>query len=110
MSGGKRKVHIELSIPNIAFAHALSDGMKCSVGKAVDHILTAARESGQRILAREQVLPGVIADLEARVAKGTKEYGEPLTTNNGRDSLIDAYEEVLDLGMYLKQHLMERGL
>lgn len=56
---------------------------------------------------RKEVLPLVQADLCARVEKGTKEYGEPLMTNNGRDALWDAYEEVLDLAMYLRQRIEE---
>ena len=35
------------------------------------------------------------------------EYGEPLTTGNGRDALRDAYEEALDLCLYLRQALEE---
>ncbi len=57
---------------------------------------------------RIQVLPHVMADMAARIAKGADEYGEPLTTNNGRDALQDAYEEALDLALYLKQAIMER--
>jgi hypothetical protein len=51
-----------------------------------------------------------MADIEARVAKGTKEYGEPLTSHNGRDALWDAYEEALDLAMYLRQAIEERDI
>jgi hypothetical protein len=57
---------------------------------------------------REQVLPHVMADMAARIAKGADEYGEPLTTFNGRDALQDSYEEALDLAVYLKQAIMER--
>lgn len=58
---------------------------------------------------RVEVLPLVSADLEARIAKGSKEYGEPLTTRNGRDALWDAYEEAMDLCLYLRQAIAERG-
>lgn len=57
---------------------------------------------------RIEVLPLVLADLQARVAKGEKLYGEPLTTHNGRRALQDAYEEALDLALYLRQALAER--
>ncbi len=57
---------------------------------------------------RTQVLPLVEADLRARIEKGTREYGEPLTTHNGRDALVDAYEEALDLALYLRQAIEER--
>lgn len=55
-----------------------------------------------------EIAPLVHADIDARIAKGTKEYGEPLASHNGRDALQDAYEEALDLSMYLKQELVER--
>jgi hypothetical protein len=58
---------------------------------------------------RTEVLPLVLADLEARIATGEDEYGEPLTTHNGRDPLQDAYEEALDLALYLRQELEERA-
>lgn len=57
---------------------------------------------------RARVMPLVLADLEARIAKGAKDYGEPLTTHNGRDALWDAYEEALDLCLYLRQAIEER--
>lgn len=57
---------------------------------------------------REQVLPHVMADMAARISKGSDQYGEPLTTFNGRDALQDAYEEALDQCLYLKQAIMER--
>ena len=49
----------------------------------------------------------VIADIQERKEWGTKKYGTPLQAFNGRDSLLDAYYEVLDLAAYLKQALVE---
>ncbi len=46
-------------------------------------------------------------DIEGRVKKGEAEYGERLRAFNGRDALQDAYEEALDLTLYLKQALIE---
>lgn len=48
-------------------------------------------------------------DIEARVTKGAKEYGERLTSYNGRDALVDAYQEALDLLLYLTQLELELG-
>ena len=56
---------------------------------------------------RELVFPRVIADLEGRRQVGIHKYKEELTTFNGRSALQDAYEEALDLALYLKQKLME---
>lgn len=58
---------------------------------------------------RVEVFPLVEADMRARIAKGKAEYGEALTTHNGRDALWDAYEEVLDLALYLRQAIEERN-
>lgn len=57
---------------------------------------------------RTDVLPLVVADLQARAAVGLKTYGTPLQTHNGRDALRDAYEEALDLCMYLRQEMEQR--
>lgn len=54
------------------------------------------------------ILPLVIADLEDRAAAGIMTYGTLLRPFNGRDALKDAYEEALDLAMYLKQAMIER--
>jgi hypothetical protein len=50
----------------------------------------------------------VITDLRARSAYGVKKYGTVLRTNNGRDALMDAYQEALDLVQYLRQAIEER--
>jgi hypothetical protein len=50
----------------------------------------------------------VIADMHARDKLGRKRYGTPLQPWNGRDALVDAYEEALDLCAYLRQAIWER--
>ena len=55
----------------------------------------------------QTVLYLVLKDLIDRAEVGKKEYGTYLKTNNGRSALTDAYEEALDLCMYLKQALLE---
>lgn len=50
----------------------------------------------------------VINDLTARKEFGTRLYGTPLQPFNGRNALLDAYEEALDLCCYLKQALLEQ--
>ena len=50
-----------------------------------------------------------MADIEARRAVGVKRYGVELLTHNGRDALTDAYQEALDLAIYLRQAIAERG-
>ena len=51
----------------------------------------------------------VMTDVEARAQLGEKKYGERLLPNNGRDALVDAYQEALDLCMYLRQAIEERN-
>jgi hypothetical protein len=48
-----------------------------------------------------------VKDLKVRAAFGFKKYGTELKTNNGRNALVDAYQEALDLCCYLKQRIME---
>lgn len=74
--------------------------------------------SDQRDPATDQPLPKVndrpfvqdmvIADIEARKALGIRKYGTALQSGNGRDMLQDAYEEVLDLAIYLRGAIDER--
>lgn len=51
----------------------------------------------------------VMKDLEDRKAFGIKKYGTPLRANNGRNALVDAYQEALDLCLYLRQAIGEQN-
>lgn len=50
----------------------------------------------------------VLEDLKARKALGIERYGVALQANNGRNATLDAYEEALDLCIYLRQVLEEQ--
>lgn len=50
----------------------------------------------------------VMQDLVARRAAGIEKYGTALQSFNGRDALMDAYQEALDLARYLRQAIEER--
>ena len=52
----------------------------------------------------------VIADMLQRDDFGRYKYGTPLQPFNGRDPLIDAYQEALDLTVYLRQAIYERDI
>lgn len=56
------------------------------------------------------VQSAVIADMEARRQVGLTRYGTALQPHNGRDALLDLYEELLDGCMYLKQVMIERAV
>ncbi len=51
----------------------------------------------------------VVADMYERDRVGRARYGMPLRAGNGRDALVDAYQEALDLAVYLRQAVEERG-
>jgi hypothetical protein len=55
----------------------------------------------------EDIQSMVIRDIESRRQHGIKTYGTALQAFNGRDAVKDAYEESMDLTMYLKQMLVE---
>ena len=50
----------------------------------------------------------VVADMRERDRIGTEKYGTPLQAFNGRRPLVDAYQEALDLVVYLRQAIEER--
>lgn len=49
----------------------------------------------------------VIADMEERKQFGLRKYNSLLQPHNGRSFLQDAYEEVLDLAVYLRGRIEE---
>jgi hypothetical protein len=51
----------------------------------------------------------VVDDMRERDQLGRRRYGVPLQAHNGRDPLVDAYQEALDLAVYLRQAIEERG-
>lgn len=50
----------------------------------------------------------VLQDMHARDEHGRRVYGTRLQPHNGRDPVRDAYEEILDTAVYLKQAQVER--
>ena len=54
------------------------------------------------------VRPLVMDDMHERDRFGTMHYGTRLRPHNGRDALKDAYQEALDLCVYLRQVIFER--
>lgn len=52
----------------------------------------------------------VIEDMRARDAAGLAKYGTRLQPHNGRDALVDAYQEALDLCVYLRQAIFEMDM
>lgn len=50
----------------------------------------------------------VVFDMVERDIVGRRRYGTPLQAFNGRSALNDAYQEALDLVVYLRQEIRER--
>jgi hypothetical protein len=50
----------------------------------------------------------VIADMNERDEMGARKYGTQHQHDNGRDHLIDAYQEALDLVCYLRAEIERR--
>jgi hypothetical protein len=50
----------------------------------------------------------VIADMLDRKAAGIAKYGVALQANNGRNALVDLYQELLDAVVYTRQEIEER--
>lgn len=57
---------------------------------------------------KENVTERLIEHIQARAAKGLETYGRPLEAFNGRDPVLDALDEALDLAQYLMQLKLER--
>lgn len=49
----------------------------------------------------------LISDFTKRTNLGVQRYGQALRTFNGRDVLLDVYEESLDKSQYLRQAIMQ---
>jgi hypothetical protein len=52
--------------------------------------------------------PRLMADLNARRKLGLDRYGSLLQARNGRDALLDLYEELQDAAVYARQLVEER--
>lgn len=50
----------------------------------------------------------VMDDMRERDLVGQAKYGTALRPHNGRDALVDAYQEALDLCVYMRQAIFER--
>lgn len=71
-------------------------------------MILLAKDMPKPTKGREVVLDQLIEDLKTRSEFGEQKYGTKLMTHNSRCAMTDAFHEVLDLSMYLKQALMEK--
>lgn len=69
----------------------------------------AAERQPMPMRGEAKILPLVVSDLIDRSEMGFKKYGTYLESDNGRDALMDLYQELLDAVMYCRQVLSERN-
>lgn len=72
---------------------------------------TRTREGDQPLPAQNdhpRIVGRVHGDIDARSQLGYRRYGTHLQPYNGRDALRDAYEDAIDLVLYLRQVIYER--
>lgn len=70
--------------------------------------LTDPQPAPLRTAVGEDVWLLVLKDMEERRRTGIEKYGVPVRADNGRDHLIDAYQEALDLCVYLRAEIERR--
>jgi hypothetical protein len=51
----------------------------------------------------------VVQDMQQRDNQGRQKYGTPLQASNGRDALVDLYQELLDACVYIRQEIERRS-
>ncbi len=61
----------------------------------------------QSLRQRPDVPSTLLRDMQQRDDFGRQKYGTPLQPFNGRNPIIDAYQEALDLVVYTKQAVIE---
>ena len=71
-------------------------------------MINAARVEPHPEPGEETIIDLVVADFKTRASFGVEKYGTFLQAHNGRDALMDAYQEAIDLVMYLRQASAER--
>lgn len=54
------------------------------------------------------IIEQLIEDIQGRDTVGRAKYGKPLLPFDGRRTLQDAYEEALDLAVYIRKEMVER--
>lgn len=58
----------------------------------------------------EDTVDLVMKDLAQRKKAGVKKYGVAHQSDNGRNHLLDAYEECLDMAVYLRAELDKKNV
>jgi hypothetical protein len=101
----------DLYSPGVGFGEIRDHGLGCTQEQAEQWVLHGT-VPGEQPQPKPNDLPAVWdlvkADMTSRDTLGKQRYGTRLQPHNGRDVLRDAYEEALDLTVYLRQAIFER--
>lgn len=73
-----------------------------------DLVIADVERRGERDVLFMRARDLAIQDMRERDAAGVAKYGTRLRPGNGRDQLVDAFQESLDLAVYLRTSLAER--
>ena len=92
-----------------AVAMCVGRGLITADGQPVSQAATAIADQPPPVANdKPAVWDLVMTDMRERDQLGRRRYGVPLQPHNGRDVLVDAYQEALDLAVYLRQAIYER--
>ena len=102
-----------VSVEDAEFSMLQSDGVVKDSGGLIDRFILVKEDAATAKQpdpkgSGNPILGMVLADLTNRALEGKEKYGEPLLAHNGRNPLWDAYQEALDLAMYLRQAIEEQ--
>jgi hypothetical protein len=70
-------------------------------------VIASIRNLGDVLDLPKSFIQEIQSDFEARIQLGVQRYGHRLETFNGRDALLDQYQELLDATQYAKQVCLE---
>lgn len=105
------EVHKDRPLPSLMKAQQAVLDERTGGGQLVNNRTTEARIKDQHApIANHAVAIWdlVITDMHERDVVGYERYGTRLQPDNGRDALVDAYQELLDAAVYIRQAIYER--
>lgn len=77
------------------------------VAEKMDMMIRTRCVDPAEIMSNPDGLSRLLSDLILRKEMGTKKYGTPLRAHNGRQAIVDLYQEIQDAIMYSGQGRME---
>ena len=100
-------IYICIKFIHICIKEYPNKGKESMVHSQIE-INKASEQQSNPVKGNTDVWPYVVQDIKDRVDMGKEKYGTVLQTHNGRSALWDAYQEAIDLVMYLRQAILEQ--